>query len=389
MKNINNFFSGKGISIKLPPTKANNLYRPTAQYGIECFNFVHVNKGCFVKKNAPIILKECFFLLKPSGYLIIDYLQNKDLSFQAMEELFWWLFKGNYEIKLHKKNLLSQIIVQKKKSVFTKEDNIEKWTFGIVTNGERNDWLEEIIHSIQNLKIPNYEIIVCGKYKNRKEKNFTYIDFNQRGEKGWITKKKNLICEKAKYENLCIIHDRLVFDKNWYEGIKKYGNAFELLGCTQIEKTTKTHAGDWLTLGGPIGTLYKIARIKETDWDYYTFLSGQLMIIKKSIWRKILWNETMYWGDQEDGDISFRARDLGYLIRFNPYSSLTALAWRFGNIPLKHDRSEGFFPKDMLMRRTFRFFGNYLSHIPFMGIILAKIFLLFKKVPIYKQFLYK
>lgn len=385
---MESYFTGKGIKIKLSITEINNLYRPSSKYKIESFNYVQAIDS-LNKKFVPILLKEWFFMIKPGGFLIIDYRESEDINFQSVEELFWWLFKGNYDIKVHEtEQEFSRIVVQKKRSMFIVGDSIDKWSFGIVTNGTRDEWLEMIIQSIRDLKIPNYEIIVCGKYRDRKEKDFVYIDFNDRPESGLIQKKKNLILEKAQYENLCVIHDRMVFDKGWYTGMKEYGNAFEILSCVQIEKGTGVQAGDWLTKGGSASVDYRIARMKYTDWDYYTFLSMQLVITKKSIWQKILWNETKNWKNADDIDTSFRARDMGYIIRFNQYSFLTALKWDHGNIPLKYDKSKSIFSQDMFFRRTVRFVGSYFNKIPLLKHVLVKLYSIFTKTHFHKRFIY-
>lgn len=362
---VSAYFKGKGLT--LIPQKIDNLFRLSPKIKEESLDYIYVKKFIEKKKFAPILLKEIFFILKPQGYLIIDYRSSNEIDFHNLEVLFWWLFRGNYNIISHTEGGKNRLIIQKKKSVFLSGDSMSKWTIGIVTNGDRNDWLELIIESIKKQNIPEYEIIICGKYKNRPEKNITYIPFDERADRGWITKKKNLIVEKAKYENLCMIHDRLVFDANWYQGMEKYGNGFELLGCIQKLKNGE-QAGDWLTNGGPMYDFYKIAGMEYTDWDYNTYLSGQLFIIKKSIYEKVLWDETTFWLPKTkrdlvaDSDFSFRARDLGHIIRFNPYSSFTALSWRHGYVPLRYDPSKGIIP-DMLVRRTIRFIARKLYKI--------------------------
>lgn len=385
---VDAYTKGHGLTITLSPQEINNLYRPSSQYKSESFDYVYV-KNSFSKKFAPVLLKEWFFLLKPGGFLTIEYRAGKDMHFQSVEELFWWLFKGNYDIKVHEAGSeFSRIVVQKKKSMFAPGDSINKWSFGIITNGTRDEWLEMIIQSIRDLKIPHYEIIVCGKYKERKEDDFVYIKFDQRSDVGWIQKKKNIIAEQAKYENLCVIHDRLVFDKEWYKGMKKYGNAFEILSCVQIERGTGVHAGDWLTKGSPANVDYRIARMKYTDWDYYTFLSMQLVIIKKSVWKHVLWDETKNWKNADDISTSFRARDMGYIIRFNPYSLVTALSWDHGKIPLKYDKSKGVFSQDMRFRRTVRFVASCLNKIPLLRHALIKLYSIFMKTSFHKRFIY-
>lgn len=380
------YLLGKGLKVNFKSITADNLYRPNSVLMSESYNFVHV-KNASINKFAPILLKEWFFLLKPGGYLILEYYPTKEIQSSNLESTYWWLFRDNYNIVSHEKNATThKFIIEKKYTCFVPGDSISKWTFGIVTNGDREDWLDEIIKSIHALKIPQYEIIICGK--SRKRKDIIHILFNQRAEKGWITKKKNLICEYAKYENICVLHDRLVLDNFWYKGMQKYGNSFELLGCVQTDRGTGESAGDWLTLGGPRNTMYKISKLRYADWDYNVYLSGQLTIIKKSIWKKVLWDETKYWNDAEDADISFRARDLGFLIRFNPFANSKAITWRHGKIPLKYNFREGLLPKDMYFRRVMRIFGRSINRIPFARRLLSSAYTLFSKTPFYRMLLY-
>ncbi len=378
---MNQFLKGKGI--KLKPKNIDNLFRLNPKYKQESLDYILLENFLEKKTFAPILLKEVFFILKPKAYLVINYKETDEINFQYMENLLWWLFKGNYNILKHTEANQNHLIIQKKKAMFISSDSIDKWTFGIVTNGERNDWVDLIIDSIKQQKIPHYEIIVCGKYKKRSEKNFIHIDFNERPEKGWITKKKNLIAEKAGYENLCIIHDRLVFDPGWYKGMKKYGNAFELLGCIQREKNG-ARAGDWMTWGGPIKQLYKIVNLDYREWDYYTYLSGQLIIIKKSIFDNVLLDETRYWVNLEDVDFSFRTRDAGFITRFNSYSSFTTLAWRYGSLPEKYDPSKGLIP-DMIVRRTMRLIARTFYKIPVVNSIMFWTVAFIEKIGLYKK----
>lgn len=373
----------------------NQLYHPTGTFGQDSKDIIYTRDSVSATKFLPVLLKEWFYLLKKDGYLVIDYRADKFCDFQKLEENMWWLWKGQYDITYHgsispsnlnnltgqkvndfAKNPPSQPMMPKptagyfrficKKLVTTKKegDDINKWTFGIITKGERDDWLEEIITSIKNQKIPNYEIIVCGTYRERGEKNFKYIPFFGRDDKGWITKKKNLIAKNAEYENVCIIHDRIVFDKDWFPGMKKYGNCFDVLCNSQTLKGVGMRTGDWLTYGSnTLNSPYGISQLNYSDWDEYVYMGGQLSIFKKSVWEKCHWNETLYWGE-EDVELSFRFRDSGFLIRFNPYSTCTALAWRFGIIPTKHYFSESLFPKDMKVRRFLRFLNKLLFTIP-------------------------
>lgn len=379
------------LQIRINTSEINNLYRPNASFKSESFEDVYVQIRDFPDKFLHIALKEWFLLVKPKGKLHIEYPAQSERDLEILEKSLWWMARGDYIITKHEiKRNKGRLVLTKIRSMVANLGLMNEWTFGIVTNGERDDWIEEIISSIRAQHIPKYEIIVCGKYRDRDEANFKYIDFNERSDRGWITRKKNVIAQHATYENMCILHDRLVFDRDWYKGMRLYGNAFEFLGCRQIEKKTGETAGDWLTLGGPSGTRWKISRLEYTDWDYYGYLSGQLIIMKKSIWKKTMWDETRYWDgvDDADWDIIFRARDLGYVIRFNPYASVTALVWRHGKLPLKYDVSEGLLPKDMLMRRSMRLTARIFLALPLIEQFHTGFYNLISKTKFYKHFIY-
>jgi len=359
----------------------NQLYHPTGVFGSDSKDIVYSRDTINSTKFFPILIKEWFYLIKKDGVLIIDYRPNNLLDFQKLEKTMWWLWQLKYDILYHGNNDELNVgnlklprlqkgylrfICKKLETTKIEGDDINKWTFGIITRGDRNEWVEEMISAIRSQKIPEYEIIVCGQYFDRKEKDFKYIEFSDRDSKGWITKKKNLIAREAKYENLCILHDRIVLDKNWFSGMKKYGNAFEVLCIIQTLKNKGIRTGDWLTYGSKILDIpYGISELKYTDWDEYVYMGGQVSILKKSIWRECPWNETRYWGE-EDVELSFRFRDFGHIIRFNEFSSTVALAWRFGKLPSKYYRSEGLLPNDMLLRRFLRQVNRLVFSIPFL-----------------------
>ncbi|MCK4831001.1 hypothetical protein KA005_85615, partial [bacterium] len=238
---------------------------------------------------------------------------------------------------------------QKRRSALAANDTMDSWTFGIITNGKRKETMEEILQSIHQQNIPNYEIIVCGTYFDRKEKNFRYIHFSEYDDKGWITKKKNLICEAACYENLIIIHDRIIFKVGWYKGMKQFGNYFDALSCIQV-LNNNLRSFDWYTkppnLQAPpvYNSLLRATASKGVprnemglhydDWDPFVVMNGGLTILKRSLWRVVPWDENRFWNDAEDVDISHRIYQNGGVIRFNPYSRCETAFWRHSLISL-------------------------------------------------------
>ncbi|HCH59293.1 MAG TPA: hypothetical protein DEV73_01610 [Candidatus Zambryskibacteria bacterium] len=359
-------------------SELNQLYRPTAKFTPESFDIVYSGDNLNTTRFTPVLLKEWFNLVAKDGYLFVDYRPNSFCDFQTLEENMLWLWKDKYEIIYHgllyrnearnltptklvgfldkQKNYYKinldpitllpplaptietpvsdsdsiRFVCRKTQSTCIPGDEISKWTFGIITDGKRRDWMEEIIASIRAQRIPQYEIIVCGTYYDREEPDFIYIPFNQRRDKKWITRQKNLICERAKYENICILHNRLVLDKNWYSGMKKWGNCFEVLNVKQIQQNTGLLGNHWeynyfLLYKKKSRFFNKIilqftATLDPRDWYESIVMYGQSIVCKKHIYLEHKQNEALYWDWAEDHSFSFELINAGYIMRHNPYS---------------------------------------------------------------------
>ena len=336
--NLEAYFKGKGVNLSidsnLPGKKinlpVNNLYFLKDYLNPESQDFFYI-KNISETKFHRVLLKEMLIYSKVNGYLIIKYGNKEILSFKKLIKEVSICSNAISKIIVDSNNKV--IIIQKIKKFLHPSDRITKWSFGIITNGKKNDWVEMQIQSIKDQKIPFYEIIVCGTYFDKKEPNFKYISFNEKDELGWITKKKNIICENAKYENLCILHDRIILGKNWFRGMKKYGNYFEILSCV-IKNKEGNRSGDWITYGNKFGRYSKIGFLDYKDSDRFGYLDGAMYLLKKSIWLKQKWDEHLFWNDGEDIKLSQDWYNLGVLLRFNPYSKCETLNWRHGALPI-------------------------------------------------------
>jgi hypothetical protein len=380
----------------------NQLYHPTALYRQDSYKYVYIKNFDIASKFLPIFLKEWFFLVLNQGYLIIDFENTKNI--RLIEKNLWWLWRDKFEIISNfpidfksdtnsKKEIINiierckseklpyiesatkprfiinenyqkrgqRIIIRKTISTKIDNDSIAKWSFGIVTNGDRIEWLRRSLQSIRKQKIPNYEIIICGKYIDPLKKDIVYIPFNLRDNEGWITKKKNIIVDTAKYENICLIHDRAIFSEDWYLKMKVYGNCFEYLTNKQFFRDKRAY--DWTTLGGPPGTMYKMELLDYHDWDKWTLIGGLEIISKKSILSKIRFNESLFWNESEDIDLSYAMQEAGFLPRINNVK-IETLGFRHGKIPAKNFENKNIIP-DMMGRRIIRNIARLTVKLPY------------------------
>jgi hypothetical protein len=188
--------------------------------GIETFDYILCDNLIQDTKYYRILIKEIFYALKQSGHLIIQY-TPKSISLEDLEKELFFLMKDNIDIvQVYIENQICTIVAKKIKPNSSHPSGINNWSFGILTRGTTDNLVDEIIDTIKLQKIPNYEVIICGKYAGKYFNEVVYIEFTQKDDKGWITKKKNLICKKAKYENILVMHDRIKLNSDWFSGMK-------------------------------------------------------------------------------------------------------------------------------------------------------------------------
>lgn len=221
-----------------------------------------------------------------------------------------------------------------------RKNNINSWTFGIITNGKKLKQIEKILKSIRDQNIPNYEIIICGTYKAPIKKDTNYIPFNEKEDLGWTTKKKNLICEAAQYENMLIMHDRISLHMDWFKGMKRYGNDFDVLSCKVLYNGQRSY--DWLTTAYPYedirSTWYLGGYLNYSDTDKWVYVDGGMIILKRSVWKQVKWDENLFWGQREDVKLSHDFIKAGFKIEFNPFATCETLSF---NHPVSKLRFRG------------------------------------------------
>jgi hypothetical protein len=210
------------------------------------------------------------------------------------------------------------------------------FSFGIITDGTEDARLMYVIQSIQNLKIPHYEIIVVGNSKvNLYAPNVKVIPFDETAKKAWITRKKNIITETAKYENIVYTHDYVEFLPDWYQGYKLFGDAFQVC-MNRILNSDGSRYTDWVVW--PHNSNFMDAIVlpnRECLIPYdinnlskFMYVSGTYWVAKKSLMESFPLNEDLSWGEAEDGEWSFRVREKVDFY-MNPNSSVKFLKQKF------------------------------------------------------------
>ena len=267
------------------------------------------------------IFKELDILLGVGGVFKLEVTEalghgNGIRSLSQIKHEFSISTHGRYRLKTESRSGTVSLIYEKVKSVLIPGDSIDCWSFGIITNGKNTEKVNVLISSIEALHIPEYEVIVCGQHDTADQSTKVFdIDVDDRDLRAPITRKKNKIAEKAKYENLVILHDRYIFPEDWFTKMSQYGNNFELLAIPNIGPKGG-RVNDWpVFLGLPsqpriVGSYL----LPYSSYSYSLYMQGGLMIVKRSVFNDIKLDENLYWGELEDVAFSKIAYLKGYFL---------------------------------------------------------------------------
>jgi len=281
-------------------------------------------------KYIRYILKMADAMLKVGGKLEIEFymfsLDSGSSPFRNLSGLMYEVSISFKErLKLISKKTNGDVVIltfDKIASTLPEDDQIGSWSFGIVSDGRKNDRILAIINQIKKFSVPNFEIIICGpppssdlpEFVRILEDNDLYFD-----SRIPISKKKNRIIENAKYNNLVLFHDRFSFPEDWYENILEQGNYFDGFCIRIVDEDTKKHrVQDWIST-----SLYHFEHeklfhdkggVSYDRWVPNWNVNGGFMIIKKHLISRVNLNPFLHWGEAEDGDLCRRLDADGFCL---------------------------------------------------------------------------
>ena len=223
-----------------------------------------------------------------------------------------------------------------------------KFTFGITTAPPEQtcfawqDRIRCIVESIRIQNIPEYEIVIVGgpvvregrhggSLHNRQD--IVHIPFdedsglagneqwckeNQIKRGGWITNKKNLITDQAKYENVVYIHDYHAFMPGWFANFVVFGDEWDVC-MNRVEDIWGNRFRDWLSWDHPNYRKRQLMDYEDSSAAKYSYISGSYWVAKKKFMQENPLDESLVYSQSEDLEWSLRIRDKANY-RMNPRS---------------------------------------------------------------------
>lgn len=304
----------------------------------EKFDYIYI-KGVLEKHDyLRCVLKICDYLIKKGGIIELDYFNaglTSAYSVRSVDEISYEIslvFKNRIVLFEENKGLILNRKYRKIEESLPLNDSITKWSFGIVSDGRKNERILQIVDRISKLKIPEYEVLICGPSPSNILPDFVKVidDSDCYNDiRIPICKKKNKIITNAKFNNLVIIHDRIMFPLDWYEKISKYGNYFDTLSLKILDEVTLTkNVNDYLLFSDETFGVFKdINMFKKKKWSSKLFIDGSIFIIKKHIALQNQLSDYLNWGEKEDVDFSKRLYLNGFLYFYYDDCYVTSMTY--------------------------------------------------------------
>jgi len=278
----------------------------------------------FVLQREPMaryIIKELDALLAVDGSFLIRIVDNRahGLYMRSRDQVrheFAISTAGRYVLAEASSALggrIQEMRYVKRRETLQEGDTPDRWSFGIVTNGQKPQLVNALIESILAQSVPEFEILVCGPHRRPDGSPDTRVrlldDVVLDGDiRAPISAKKNRIISAASFNNLCILHDRFTLPRTWYSRMKEYGNYFDFLCIPTRDAEGRRFCVDWMSNSYPFSlTARRNPSLPYRQWSPYAIVQGGVMVAKRNLLLRFPLEETLHWGEMEDMHLSVLA----------------------------------------------------------------------------------
>jgi hypothetical protein len=197
-------------------------------------------------------------------------------------------------------------------------------SFCVISGGKRPGKLRALADSILAQGIPEFEIVVCGIADN--EGPWRLVPEEEAAAAGRLSFLRNRAASEARFPRLVFSDDDMLLHEGWYRAVAPALRAAELV-TGRILNPDGTRYWDWTAWGLRGQRLLAYGKA-----DPCLYLTGGLLAVSSSAWRRILWNEHLGVGQREDLDFSHRVINAGYPVRHCRDAVATHDDWRLTQV---------------------------------------------------------
>ena len=190
------------------------------------------------------------------------------------------------------------------------------WTFGLLTRGEKPERALAYIASIRQACQEPYEILVVCPQRLEflaGEPHVRQIVFGERDDVGWITKKKNLLCNAAGYSDILICHDRFTLAPDFGAAFQGWGYSYGL-AAPRLRLPDGRRALDWAVVSSQNRVWSSGGLLDYRSYSPFAYVPGGATLVRKAFWQRFPWEENLYWNEHEDVELCRRAQKHGEIL---------------------------------------------------------------------------
>jgi len=305
-----------------------------------------VTSGLRTSRFAPILFWEVLHILQPGGVWIdID----RDARCQGTSLIATDFLQREYFadcLSLESRDLRgAEAVTTWRKTSPTPISatiNEQGWTFGILTGGPSRR-AAQMAREILALDLPEVEVIFCGPRPEDApdDPRVRAIDLERPEPRGWITRKKNMVAAAARYENLCILHDRYVVSPEWADAFRNYGACYAFLTFPHVY-----YAGEGKRFPQRYPDLhhlvqsrhldvarqshvYDTGRMFHAEYDDFSetsYCCGGMYIARRTLWQRLPQDEGLFHYEFEDVSFGLECQRRGMPHRVNMFATAESTA---------------------------------------------------------------
>ena len=190
------------------------------------------------------------------------------------------------------------------------------YSFGIITNGKRNEKLANLIESIrnQNLSDERYEILIAGCVDEiRGYDGIRKFAMDQAASEGRLGAMRNVLARAAAFNKFVSLDDDFLLHPKWAEAVEEIGGDFDIATGIIVNPDLSRYC-DWVN----IIENYTFLRAYHEAFDKCQYVTGGYGIYKDFIFLEHAWNDDLGFYQGEDVSFSKRLFDAGYQLKFVP-----------------------------------------------------------------------
>ena len=367
---------------------------PTEHGGYSTVYLVEYDIGLY--KQWPLILDEALrlFEYEKTGTLFVRFSQTDLLSAFSFAAFLRrrkdFFFELVYQDEFSN-GVIAYCLRCRREAAAPALSSIE---FALITDGHRPEAVARFVDSvaaIRGIDFIDWKIAICGpaefchKLATNSNNRIRYVDAPlQHEDKGWITRKKNMLVGTSLADNMLIAHDRYEVTPAFLEQLFEFGADFDVVVPAQLDAFGGRFP-DWVATGSQWSRT-RSGMLEHGDYSPHGYVNGGVIIGKRHIFSDAPWSELLFWGQYEDVELSRALTSIGVTPRFarsvvlravtarpNYLKDFTRLPYLSSSYPLPRDgayRSEtvvGLFP----IGETFNLNGTNPRKLIDAGLVVA------------------